>query len=87
MLYSVHLQSGQVVPVLPFFNLVMVWNPGNFLRPVPGVRTAGNFPADWPVGGGGDRAELASVARHQPFAGHRLWPDHRGRSGNIWWTG
>ena len=28
MLYSVHLQSGQVVPVLPFFNLVMVWNPG-----------------------------------------------------------
>ena len=31
MLYGVgfaHLQPGQNIPVLPFFNLVMVWNPG-----------------------------------------------------------
>jgi len=31
MLYGVgfaHLEAGQNIPVLPFFNLVMVWNPG-----------------------------------------------------------
>ena len=31
MLYGegfVNMQSGQAIPVLPFFNLVMVWNPG-----------------------------------------------------------
>ena len=31
MLYGagfVHMAPGQPVPVLPFFNLVMVWNPG-----------------------------------------------------------
>ena len=30
----VHMAPGAAVPVLPFFNLVMVWNPGHFLRPV-----------------------------------------------------
>ena len=28
--------AGQAVPVLPFFNLVMVWNPGDQLRAVSG---------------------------------------------------
>ena len=35
------MEPGQVVPVLPFFNLVMVWNPGI---------SFGLFPADSPEG-------------------------------------
>jgi signal peptidase II len=38
----VHMQAGQSVPVLPFFNLVMVWNPGISygLFPATGLGTA-----------------------------------------------
>jgi signal peptidase II len=43
MLYSVHLQSGQVVPVLPFFNLVMVWNPGISYGLFPASGRLGTF--------------------------------------------
>ena len=44
MLYGagfVHMPPGQSVPVLPFFNLVMVWNPGV---------SYGLFPASSPLG-------------------------------------
>jgi signal peptidase II len=36
-----HLQPDQAIPVLPFFNLVMVWNPGI---------SYGLFPASGPIG-------------------------------------
>jgi signal peptidase II len=39
----IHMQPGQSVPVLPFFNLVMVWNPGI---------SYGLFPASGPLGTG-----------------------------------
>lgn len=36
-----HLQPDQAIPILPFFNLVMVWNPGI---------SYGLFPASGPIG-------------------------------------
>ena len=39
----VHMLPGQSIPVLPFFNLVMVWNPGV---------SYGLFPAHSPIGTG-----------------------------------
>ena len=44
MLYGlgfVHMEPGRAVPILPFFNLVMVWNPGV---------SYGLFPASGPLG-------------------------------------
>ena len=38
-----HMPPGEPVPVLPFFNLVMVWNPGISYGLFPGLRTAGNL--------------------------------------------
>jgi signal peptidase II len=37
----VHMQAGQSVPVLPFFNLVMVWNPGISYGLFPASSAAG----------------------------------------------
>ena len=39
-----HMAPGQTIPVLPFFNLVMVWNPGI---------SYGLFPASGPAGHAG----------------------------------
>jgi signal peptidase II len=44
MLYKLgfaHMGPGQAIPILPFFNLVMVWNPGV---------SYGLFPASGPIG-------------------------------------
>ena len=38
-----NMPPGQTVPVLPFFNLVMVWNPGISYGLFPGLRTAGKL--------------------------------------------
>ena len=38
----VDMAPGESVPVLPFFNLVMVWNPGISYGLFPGPRPAGN---------------------------------------------
>ncbi len=44
MLYGlgfVHMEPGRAIPILPFFNLVMVWNPG--------VGSGALFPASGPL--------------------------------------
>ena len=77
------MSPGRSVPVLPFFNLVMVWNPGISYGLFPASGRLGNCSCwlacrwrRWPC-----LSWLVAVARHQPFAGHRLWPDHRRRAG------
>lgn len=62
MLYGagfMHMAPGQAVPILPFFNLVMVWNPGI---------SYGLFPASGPLGTG----LLVAVAL-AAVAGLSLW--------------
>src|SRR5215475_9333343 len=39
----VHMPPGQAVPVLPFFNLVMVWNPGISYGLFPASGRLGTF--------------------------------------------
>ena len=66
MLYGfgfVHMAPGQAVPVLPFFNLVMVWNPGI---------SYGLFPASGPEG-------TAFLATFQLLAACALWAGGCGR--------
>jgi signal peptidase II len=68
MLYGLHFRDmvpGEGVPVLPFFNLVMVWNPGV---------SYGLFPAHGPVGTA--LLALFSVAAVAGL-GWWLWGAHR----------
>jgi signal peptidase II len=68
MLYGLHFRdmaAGETVPVLPFFNLVMVWNPGV---------SYGLFPAHGPLGTA--LLALFSVAAVLGL-GWWLWGAHR----------
>ena len=62
---------GQSIPVLPFFNLVMVWNPGVSygLFPASSLWGTGAPGAGFPGGGGGPW--LVAVGHDQPFPGDR----------------
>ena len=61
------------IPVLPFFNLVMVWNPGVSygLFPASSVLGTALLVAGFP--GGGGRTWLLAVGNDQSFPGDRAW--------------
>src|SRR3569832_1196738 len=79
MLYGLgfaHMGPGRAIPILPFFNLVMVWNPGV---------SYGLFPASGPLGTA--LLALFSIAEEDTMgwwrggAGRRARAGGRGRGG------